>query len=340
MKTLRVSIVIWFCLLLTVSVSAVDNSFKLDFDGDGRADLALYREGSRSVENAPQLSYWHFLSTRTGQTWSIQWGRSLDVPLPADYDNDGKTDTAIYRWWNFDTGDTNEWWLGKSTGGYTVLVYEWEIGSYLKFSRNYIGDGRAEMGYLAQRNMNANPDETCSISVFVIGDLDDFTTRKAVSDVCNVVPTPVPGDYNNDGRSEIAVFTNQTFKVWYPPYNPLYTTPDITQSLNVDFPAPGDYDGDGKTDFAGTRAQAGRLFWRIKQSSNGTETEVDFGISTDKPAPGDYDGDGKTDIAVFRPSDASWWIRNSSSGVVSSWTFGHSTDIPLAMPVIPFDPSP
>src|ERR1044072_4794065 len=56
MKFLRISFVI--CLFLSLNVSAVDNSFKLDFDGDGRTDIALYREGSRSAQLAPQPSYW------------------------------------------------------------------------------------------------------------------------------------------------------------------------------------------------------------------------------------------------------------------------------------------
>ncbi len=339
MRSLRVSFVFCICLLLAQSVSATDHSYKLDFDGDGKTDIAVYREGSRAGELAPQPSYWYFLNTQTAQTSVVQWGRTLDVPAPADYDNDGKTDVGIYRWWNFETGDANDWWLSKSSGGYQILVYEWEIGGYNKFNRNYIGDGRAEIAQLYKVNISQDPNESCFISIYFIGDPDNDTIRKTVGDTCNVIPTPIPGDYDNDGRSEIAVFSNQTFKVWFPPYNVAYTTPDMVQSLNVDVPTPGDYDGDGKTDFAGTKGQAGRLLWRIKQSSSGVETETDFGFATDKPVPGDYDGDGKTDIAVFRPSDSSWWIMNSASGIVSSWYFGYATDTPLAMPVIPFDPS-
>ena len=118
MKFSPIIFVVWVCLFLTLTVSATDNSFKLDFDGDGRTDLALYREGSRSVDIAPQPSYWYFLNTHTGQTSAFQWGRTLDVPAPADFNNDGKTDVAIYRWWNFETGDTNEWWINSGAGNY------------------------------------------------------------------------------------------------------------------------------------------------------------------------------------------------------------------------------
>ena len=337
MSFLRVCFVICISLLTALSALATDNSFKLDFDGDGKTEIAVYREGSRSPFIAPEQSYWYFLNTQTGAVTTRQWGRTLDVPAPADYDNDGKTDLAIYRWWDFETGDTNEWWINKSaTGGHQILVYE---PGYNKFSRNYFGDGRAETGQIYLIDINQDPTEDCFISIYFAGDMEGNAIRKNVSDTCNVIPTPVPGDYNNDGTSEIAVFENQTFKVWFAPYNSGYTAPNMTQFMDVDMAVPGDYDGDGKTDFAGTKGVNGRLLWRIKQSGSGTDLEVDFGFATDKPVPGDYDGDGKTDIAVFRPFDSSWWIMNSGSGVVSSFYFGFSTDTPLAMPTIPFDPT-
>jgi spore coat protein A, manganese oxidase len=337
MKIFPAGFVVCLCLLLILSVSATDNSFKLDFDGDGATDIALYREGSRDVNIAPQPSYWYFLNTRTGRMGVIHWGQTLDVPAPADYDADGTTDVGVYRWWDFESGDVNQWWLRQSSGGgHQVLIYE---PGYNKFNRNYVGDGRAEIGQLYQVNISQDPNERCFVSIFFIGDLQGNTIRKTVGDACNVNPTPVPGDYDNDGRSEIAVFSNRTFKVWFQPYNPGYTTPNMTQFLDIDYPTPGDYDGDGKTDFAGIKYQD-RMIWRIKSSSTGVETIVSFGFTTDKPTPGDYDGDGKTDIAVFRPTDGSWWILYSSNGSLGLWYYGLPTDTPLALPVIPFDPSP
>jgi FG-GAP-like repeat len=338
MKFSRISLILCIYLFLTLSISAVDNSFKLDFDGDGGTDIAVYREGSRLQDLVPQASFWYFFNTRTGQSGAIGWGRTLDIPAPADYDNDGKTDTAIYRWWDFANGDTNEWWISRSSGGTQTLVFE---PGYHKFSRNYIGDGRAEIGQLYQTDINRNPANPCNISFYFVTELSvgGNSIRKQVGEACNVIPTPVPGDYNNDGRSDLAVFDNNTFKVWFPPYSSAATAPDVVQTLNVDFPAPGDYDGDGKTDFAGTTARNGRLIWTIKQSGTGEVIETDFGLAGDKPVPGDYNADGKTDLAVFRPSNSSWWIKNSGTGIVNLFYFGLATDTPLAMPVIPFNPT-
>ncbi|HEY8563410.1 MAG TPA: VCBS repeat-containing protein [Pyrinomonadaceae bacterium] len=333
---LRVIFGLCLGLFLSTSIWATDHSFKLDFDGDGRTDLALYREGTRDLRLAPQPSYWYFMNTHTGATSAVIWGRSLDVPAPADYDADGKTDLGVYRWWDFETGDVNQWWLYQSQGGgHQVLVYE---AGYNKFNRNYLGDARAEIGQLYQTNISQDPTQPCFVAIYFIGDLQGNTLRKTVGDACNVIPMPVPGDYNNDGRSEIAVFNNGIFKVWFPPYEG-DGAPAITQFLDVDSPVVGDYDGDGKTDFAGTKVIDGAFHWRIKNSGTGEQTEVRFGFPTDKPVPGDYDGDGKTDVAVWRPSNGAWWIIYSSTGGVVNFHYGAPNDTPLAIPLIPFDPS-
>lgn len=61
-----------------------------DFDGDGQADIAVYR---------PPEGTWWILTSSSGFSDYIgrQWGISSDVPTPGDYDSDGRTDIAVFR---------------------------------------------------------------------------------------------------------------------------------------------------------------------------------------------------------------------------------------------------
>jgi hypothetical protein len=53
-----------------------------DYDGDGRADIAVYR---------PSTGTWFVLQSSAGNaTWvTFQWGLPNDIPLPANFDGDG-----------------------------------------------------------------------------------------------------------------------------------------------------------------------------------------------------------------------------------------------------------
>jgi hypothetical protein len=65
-----------------------------DYDGDGKTDVAVYRDGGQSGTQA----LWFIKRSSDGGTSVVQWGGLLqDIPVPGDYDGDGKTDTAVYR---------------------------------------------------------------------------------------------------------------------------------------------------------------------------------------------------------------------------------------------------
>ncbi|MBP6213116.1 MAG: VCBS repeat-containing protein [Pyrinomonadaceae bacterium] len=310
----------------------------MDFDGDGKTDISVYREGAWTVA-AREPSWFYYFASSTGQIIAVPWGSGGDRPAIADFDGDGRTDLAIFRSWE-DTlkfpWEASDYWINFSSDGHTEVMYHkgWGVIS----NRNFVGDTRADLAVFNFRLDDADPNDPCNIYGFVIKDEKNLFQKDIMSECDDDTLSRVPalGDYNNDGYTDIAIFAKSElterrsrFEIWHSPMTAGFTTPDMVAYLNVDFPIPGDYDGNGKTDFAGGQYADGRLVWRIRRSTDGNFSEIVFGLDGDKPVPGDYDGDGKTDVAVFRPSDATWYIFRSSD---SNWwveRLGLPTDRPL-----------
>jgi FG-GAP-like repeat len=59
-----------------------------DYDGDGRADFAVYRSTTGE---------WFIWRSSDNSFMYVIWGIPGDRPVPGDYDADGKADIAVYR---------------------------------------------------------------------------------------------------------------------------------------------------------------------------------------------------------------------------------------------------
>jgi len=76
-----------------------------DFDGDGIADLAIFR---------PSTATWFLVFSVDGFNRAgaarYQWGLPGDVPMPGDYNGDHVTDLAVYR------PSTGTWYIKFTEG--------------------------------------------------------------------------------------------------------------------------------------------------------------------------------------------------------------------------------
>lgn len=87
---------------LTKTVTPTKPFGTIDFDGDGKNDIAFFRSGTGAR---------HIIPSSTGISYAVTWGITGDIPVAGDYDGDGKTDLAIFR------GSDGGWYIVPSGGG-------------------------------------------------------------------------------------------------------------------------------------------------------------------------------------------------------------------------------
>lgn len=231
-----------------------------DYDGDGQTDIAVWR---------PANGVWYIQQSGDGGALLVKWGMTTmhptgglpDVPVPADYDGDGRADLAIWR------PDTGEWWVSRSSNDYdqtNPLVFRWGKLGDVPVEADYDGDGRADFAIFRSTENRWYVHESSTNRTYVrpfgLAGLD----------------TLVPADYTGDGKSDIAVYRSG---VWWVLDTKTNETEAFHFGFNDDVPVPADYDGDGTTDFATYRNGT----WYVHDSASPRLRSFNLGQFGDVP---------------------------------------------------------
>jgi len=201
-----------------------------DFDGDGERDIAVYLpEGGKwyisfSSGNIPV----HLKARYNAAEGYVHYGSAGSVPVPGDYDNDGKADLGVvYR------SDSN--WIIEYSSNRSVYKNNFGWSATIPAPGDFDGDGKMDLAVFCPRACGDDPDGHWWI-------WQSSTNQIIEKDFGWSAVVPAPSDFDNDGKTDLAVYYPPEGK-WYILYSKDGKTDTELFGWSEALPAPGDYDG-------------------------------------------------------------------------------------------------
>ncbi len=244
-----------------------------DYDGDGKWDLAVWRNGGQEGAQA----YFYIWQSQSNSLRAVPWGIFGDDILETqDFDGDGKADPTVVR----GVGAGLLYWysLLSRTGEFRAVQFGYLGDKGIR--GDFDGDGKADIGVF-RRGFNG---ETPPNTFFILHSSDGQVEASHFGNY--ETDTVVPGDFDGDGKTDIAVARSDNGqRVWYwrRSSDGIVVGQQFGLALSnpIDGVVPGDYDGDGITDPATRRITGGFNpgYFYVNGSRDGFIT-TQWGIST------------------------------------------------------------
>jgi hypothetical protein len=143
----------------------------------------------------------------------------------------------------------------------------------------------------------------------------------------NTKSTPIDGDFNGDGKTDLAVFNNDGW--WFISQDLGRTAKSYRFGDANSVPVAADFDGDGATDIGVYQTVSNGTYkagtWFIYSPASRLGRKIHWGDADYLPAAADFDGDGFADPAAYNPTTGQWHVLYSSSATARrSFIWGNS----------------
>jgi hypothetical protein len=165
-----------------------------DWDGDGRADVAVYRNGAAAGD--PSYIFYRPSASPATNFQAVQYGLSGDEAVRGDFDGDHKLDLAVFR------PSNSVWYISQSSN--SQLVYQnWGTSSDRRVVGDYDGDGKSDVAVF-------RPSDN---TWYILNSSNGTASYRQWGINGDII---APGDFNGDGKTEPTVYRPSDQR-WYTP---------------------------------------------------------------------------------------------------------------------------
>lgn len=261
------------------------------------------------------------ISSSRGDGVSFRGSDLSGLPVPGDFNGDGKLDLAtfvadsspgknhnLHNWKIFFTKRfpvlPHSQTLEAAT---SIQTFNWGYENSVPVPADYDGDGITDLA-------TYNPEQPRWDILFSSDGFDLLKANLEYKKSGRIVffgkekNIPVKGDFNGDGRDDLVLWDEQdsdgpTWRIYMLGGKKADKTQTFAFGERGDVPLSGDFDGDGQTEAAVYRARTGS--WLIRFSKENVQ-EVFWSLNLKPeehyyPLTGDFNGDGRSDLAFYKP---------------------------------------